>query len=389
MIIFIANQFIGKNIASGGDVLFIEILKRCREQSTVIAPLFVHRAVQSQSGRIELVSSDHQNHEFSASDPIGALKALWRYFGRAIKTYVWLRRYANSDSLIYLTGDFICNTLPVMFFCLTGGRSRKICLNFFHRNPSPRDRPNTFYLVSLGSRLLQSFSLFIIRRYADRVFTLSLVGCEELIREKFAKAKITVSGAGVNPEILSYRGIDKIKNRIIFIGRLNSTKGALDVVEISRMLADVGVDFECLLLGHGSDTDKYKITELIERYNLSTRVKVMGYVSEREKYRLLASSKVLVFPSKEEGYGIAVHEALMLNIQVVCFNLPALELIFGRCSGINFVDRWDLNGMMQKTKNILLEERAVSDYLSDSLNSGLQTWDDVYKIQAEYFYDNR
>src|SRR5207248_3180308 len=54
-----------------------------------------------------------------------------------------------------------------------------------------------------------------------------------------------------------------------------------------------------------------------------TNVEAPGFVSEADKWLLLRSASLFVAPSREEGWGIAVGEALLAGLPVVCYDLPA------------------------------------------------------------------
>ena len=54
-----------------------------------------------------------------------------------------------------------------------------------------------------------------------------------------------------------------------------------------------------------------------------------GFVSEEEKRTILRESRLLLAPSSEEGWGIAVAEALAAGVPVVAYTLPVLDELFG------------------------------------------------------------
>ena len=59
---------------------------------------------------------------------------------------------------------------------------------------------------------------------------------------------------------------------------------------------------------------------------LSMGIDHKGFVSEEEKLDLYSRTKVFVFPSSREGFGIAVAEALFLGIPVVAWKIPVLKI---------------------------------------------------------------
>jgi glycosyltransferase involved in cell wall biosynthesis len=53
-----------------------------------------------------------------------------------------------------------------------------------------------------------------------------------------------------------------------------------------------------------------------------------GFITEEQKRRLLGESAVFLAPSSEEGWGIAVAEALATELPVVAYRLPVLDELF-------------------------------------------------------------
>ncbi len=376
MIVFIANQFIGDKIATGGDVLFIEMLSRASRENecTIIAPLVIHKAIISKVTNVFLVSSDSSVMQTdSASTLFGGFKTVIKYIKRSYTTYKWLSQNDNI-SKIYLTGDFICNTLPVYIFSKTN--NKPVYSNFFHRNPKPLSRPGNLFIVSLISRFLQGISLRFIKKFSNITFVLTELGRKELIKGGFQENKIIISGAGVDSKLSNYRSTCKNKNQIVYVGRLNRTKGVYDLIRILIHLDKLGVDYVCYLVGGVAPYEERKIHKIAKENNIDSRIKIMGYVSEAEKIKLIASSKVFAFPSMEEGYGIVVQEALKLHTAVVCYDLPVLKLLFHSCKLISYVPFGDVEMFAKRIDSFLNK-----DYSSDEDCELLKTWDDVYNTQ--------
>ena len=67
--------------------------------------------------------------------------------------------------------------------------------------------------------------------------------------------------------------------------------------------------------------------EMVDKL-LSIGIDHRGFVSEEEKLDLYSRTKVFVFPSSREGFGIAVAEALFLGIPVVAWKIPVIEDLY-------------------------------------------------------------
>ncbi|UQS22623.1 glycosyltransferase family 4 protein [Amycolatopsis thermalba] len=61
----------------------------------------------------------------------------------------------------------------------------------------------------------------------------------------------------------------------------------------------------------------------------SPRSRRLGYLSERDLHNVMAGAAALVLPSRDEGFGLPVLEALASDVPVVCSDIPALREISG------------------------------------------------------------
>ena len=375
MIVFIANQFVSNEISTGGDILFIEMLIRASKDNKciVIAPSLIINSIREKAPLVEFVSSDdNESIEGTASTFFGGVKTVISYIKRSFFTYRWLSR-KNDATKIYLSGDFFCNTVPVYF---SSRNFENIYSNFFHRNPKPLHRSGNLFVISLISRLLQSISLKLIKSFSSITFVLTEIGKKELVSEGFDTDKIIISGAGVKERLSNYQIFVKNQNQIIFVGRLNITKGIYDLLEILSSIDQSGTNFICYFIGSVSSYDEKRIVEIIKDKKLTSKIKILGFVNEEEKIELIATSKVLAFPSKEEGYGIVVQEALNIGTSVVCYDLPVLKLLFSSSDLISYAKYGDKEDFADRIVNSLSNNKFDA-----SSKSFLSSWDDVYNIQ--------
>lgn len=69
--------------------------------------------------------------------------------------------------------------------------------------------------------------------------------------------------------------------------------------------------------------------ERVRRLGLEGRVKVLGYVPDRDLPALYRAARVFVYPSFYEGFGIPVLEAMACGTPVITYNVTALPEIAG------------------------------------------------------------
>jgi glycosyltransferase involved in cell wall biosynthesis len=380
-IVFIANQFIGNNISTGGDVLFTEILKRTKmDKIYVVAPHDIHQILQKINNNIILISNNFiSSKKLNVDNFLTSFIVVINYFISGFKTYLWLKKNSCPRTTIYLTGDFICNTLPI-FFLKKKNYARILC-NFFHINEKFYLRKTNPYWRSFFSRLLQKISIYIIKKKGDFVYLLNQIQKKDLIKINFDAKKLIVSGAGINLENVSYR--KKEKNLILFLGRINYTKGIYDLLEVLKILkTHYKTFFFCNIVGTASKLDSIQVQKKIKYYNLSSNVKLMNYISEKEKKKILIKSSVLAFLSREEGYGIVIHEALLYGLNIICYDLKILRHLYSKFKQVFFIKNFNISNYAKKLNNILTYKFIKP---KKKIMQQLQSWDQVYEIQKNYF----
>jgi glycosyltransferase involved in cell wall biosynthesis len=122
--------------------------------------------------------------------------------------------------------------------------------------------------------------------------------------------------------------------RFIFLGRISHLKGVGELIDAAKVLVDRGVDFECLMVGHG-DRDgvvtDYKTR--VKEYGIDSRFHFNGHLTGRDKYQAYADSDIYVFPSWTEGCPTSVLEALGAGLFVISTDVGALRDVV--CDGDN------------------------------------------------------
>lgn len=71
-----------------------------------------------------------------------------------------------------------------------------------------------------------------------------------------------------------------------------------------------------------------QVVDFIERSNISPFVKEINSCSDPELKTILKNSQALLMPSIDEGFGLPVLEAIMLDIPVVCSNIATFVELF-------------------------------------------------------------
>jgi glycosyltransferase involved in cell wall biosynthesis len=105
---------------------------------------------------------------------------------------------------------------------------------------------------------------------------------------------------------------------LIFVGRLEPQKNPELVL---RSLAPIRRPWRLTLVGIGSREAELKA--LAQDLKISSRVDFMG--RRQDVPKLLAQSDIFLFPSRWEGFGLALAEAAAAGVPVIASDLPVLR----------------------------------------------------------------
>jgi len=76
------------------------------------------------------------------------------------------------------------------------------------------------------------------------------------------------------------------------------------------------------LLVAGSGPYQQQLAKMVVDLGISKSVRFLGRVSERSKFELYGETRVVISPSRREGFGISVIEANSVGTPVVGWNVP-------------------------------------------------------------------
>jgi glycosyltransferase involved in cell wall biosynthesis len=151
---------------------------------------------------------------------------------------------------------------------------------------------------------------------------------------KYTRDRIVAMGAKYNRVVLSSNapythsaGETPERNmyEACFLGRLVQSKGIHDLVRVWRKVQEHKRGAKLLVIGSGPTES---VLEFARAEGVSEGLVLTGYVSEERKLNLLKSTRVFLFPSYSEGWGIAIAEALSCGLPVVAYDLSIYREIF-------------------------------------------------------------
>ena len=327
-IIFLFNQLLTSELKTGGEIrgkTILDFFKKDQQFKTeVITP--------NLSKNIFKESSKHiigNNFLEKSINPEKSIYSLILFCSRTFETIK--KRSKFKSDIIYSTGDFFCNVIPAIFIKKLFPKT-KLVVVIHHINDKPFQRKTTSFLAGCFSYYSQQINIRLIKKHFDLVFVVNSQVKQYLANLKL-KQPIIVSNNGL--DIKKIENISKLfihtkpQNHICYFGRVTTSKGSLDLPiilsKIKLSIPSIHLD----IIGAVSPDIQNKLINKFTEYQCQNNYTLYGFVqNQSDVYQIISNSKVIIFPSYEEGWGISLFESVMSQRPVVAYNLPIFKEIF-------------------------------------------------------------
>ncbi len=180
-------------------------------------------------------------------------------------------------------------------------------------------------------------------------------------RNLISESKIRYWGIGIDKKI--HYDATPVPGRVLCISNIMRHKGIHRLVySIKRIMAikDIRVD----ILGRIVEQDYYEeICKYCIDNNLTSTITILGYVSDEKKEEYLDNADVFAFPSYQEGYGIAMIEAMQHGLPVIAFDNSALPYTVKDYVNGRIIEEDDMDSFAEAIREII-QDRALRGKLS-------------------------
>jgi glycosyltransferase involved in cell wall biosynthesis len=180
----------------------------------------------------------------------------------------------------------------------------------------------------MGPRDRLLFRTFVPRsaRHADRVLTVSEQSKQDLVEGYgIPEKKIVVTPNGVDPIFRPDGVAPEQPPYILFVGGIQPRKDPLSAIEA---LALLNGDLRLVLVG-AEKRGGQDVRRALRRLGLERRVELAGHVEHEQLAHLYRGAVCLVFPSRYEGFGLPVLEAMASGTPVVAAAAGAVPEVAG------------------------------------------------------------
>ena len=256
---------------------------------------------------------------------------LWSYFVTSFHAHLFSRRLPEADVVITVS-DYFCDVAAACVVKRKQPGTRWIAW-IHHKELHPSQRPGNRLFNEMTWRM-QEWSFARIAGGADQAWVLDsdagdLCG-KRLLELGMPQARIRkmLNGIDVGP----IARVPEPGKRVdaVMIG-VRPNKGSLDVVPVWKLVRELRPGTTLLLIGGMAGEEA--LAKHIRREGLEDLIEIFkpaeGWLPFEDYVTRIKSARILFAPSHEEGWGIAVCEAMACGLPVVAYDLPVYRRVYG------------------------------------------------------------
>lgn len=284
------------------------------------------------------------------------------YFTRFLSYFIIVLKSLQIISIlprvdvIYTDSDGFWDIIPA--FLYKNKYSKVKWVSMLHHKITLKKNNLQSFVISSVNIIIQRFSYFFICKYSDAIFVLD-TDMGDIIKNYFNKkkykSKIFYVKDGVNIDYIK-KIPDQIKKYdAVFLGGLRPSKGLYDIVPIWKEVCKNKKNAKLIIIGGIIATYKKHLEREIKKNNLENNIEIKGFILEKEEViGLIKQSRIFIFPSHEEGWGMSIMECLASGNPGVLWDLPVYKRIFKE--GLIKVKTFDIDLFAKEIYKLLNDE---------------------------------
>ena len=306
--------------------------------------------------------------------------ALWRSKAGRLAAFL-----DGAESAAITVSDYFCDIIPALSLKRRTG-CRWIAW-IHHRETPPALRPGN-RLVNTLTYGMQEWSLRRIAGYADSAWIYD-TDAGDLVRERLLAfgmepTRIRIMRCGVNVGEIDAAPAPPEKSFDAAMIGVRPNKGMYDIVPVWERVAAMRPGTSLRLMGGMSGEGA--VLEDVEARGLGEAISVFrpegGFLPAADYYAQIKRARLLFAPSHEEGWGMAVCEAMAAGVPVVGYDLPVYRRIYG--DAFVKVRCFDFEDFARKIVHLLDDQALFAEYRRRSLAcAASHGWDAIVSADWE------
>ncbi|WP_199052851.1 glycosyltransferase [Aquitalea sp. ASV15] len=190
-------------------------------------------------------------------------------------------------------------------------------------------------------------------------------------------------------------GLSETCRLVGFVGRNHPIKNPEGFLAVASYIAEYDENIHFLMVGKGNDTENMDLIALIQQYQLSNRIHLVGL--QRDIPRYMAALDILVLTSWSEGFPTVIGEAMSSGVPCVVTDVGDAAYIVGEHGRVSVAG--DMNGLAMQAVELLkmntdefallrqlVRRRIAENFSLDNMVQGFETvFNEAYEQRKSIF----
>lgn len=317
----------GKGI-TGGPVRFYEVSRRFAElgHSQHLLTTSGGREMQSALGCV-LPMTVVPSSLFLRKEPCRPFR-FWSYVVTSLLWRFKKNELPKSDVIITVS-DYFCDIIPAIN--LKKRQTSKWIAWIHHCEADPKNRPGCRMVNEITARM-QRWSFRKIAKHADCAWINDTIAGDEIERRLLSlgmpSKRIRRMKNGIDLKAIQNAAEPAQKSTDAVMIGARPNKGLFDIIPIWQQVNKLRPGTTLVVMGGMSGEEDV----VAEAKRLGLPITFFkpegGFLPAQHYYEKIKEARVLFAPSHEEGWGIAICEAMAAGLPVIAYDLPAYRKIY-------------------------------------------------------------
>lgn len=297
---------------------------------------------------------------------------------------LFMARKLKDYDMYFATSDFFFDVVPGYYY--KKRHNKKLLCMIHHHIKEPLARGGSVF-INIMMYLSQQFSFWLILNMADSIFFYDTDEGRKIVKMLFEnkKKKLPVYYVknGINDALIDQVEEQEKLYEACFLGGIRYSKGIKEFVPAWKKVTGKFPQAKFLVIGGGSEEIVNTLKDQVEEAGLSDNIIFTGPLSGTELFSKVKQSQLFLFPSHEEGWGIALCEAMYCGLPIICYKLPAFKT-FG-----DVLDKYEVGdheGLADKVIEYLENPENIEQKKQKLIATAKQyTWSSIAKEDHEMY----
>ena len=122
---------------------------------------------------------------------------------------------------------------------------------------------------------------------------------------------------------------------------------------------------------------------------IENNIVYLGFLDEKNLAEYITRTKVFIYPTHEDSFGIVILEAIYFRTPVVTYNILGPKSVFKDVPIVKFVKEYDYKGMAKEALKILnMSDEEYYSFITDKrVDEFIEKFKDWKSIASQYYND--